>query len=95
MHSLNKIVTPKVSSEWEYMAYALKYEISTVKSIRYNHKGDPKRCCQELFEDWLTTSNGVKPKTWKTLLGQLIEVKELVSAAEKIKEELIQMDLQH
>ena len=95
MHDLNKIVTPKVSSEREYMAYELRYEVPKVRSIRSNHNGDPKKCCQELFEDWLTTGNGAKPKTWKTLLGKLVEVEELVSAAEKIKEELIQMDLQH
>ena len=97
MHHLINIVIPKVSSEWEYLAYALWYDISTVKRIRNNHNGDAKECCKELFEDWLSTSNGAVPKIWETLLGRLIEVKKFdVSVAGEIKEELIlQIDSQH
>ena len=95
MHYLIKHVVPKVSSEWEDMAYALWYDISTVRRIRSNHNGDAKKCCKKLFEDWLTTSNGAAPKTWKTLLDRLIEVEELVKVTEEIKEELIKMSSQH
>ena len=96
MHHLINIVIPKVSSKWDDLAYALWYDISTVKRIRKNHGGDAKKCCKELFEDWLSTSTGAVPKIWETLLGRLTEVKDLVSVTEEIKKELIlQMDSQH
>ena len=95
MHNLIRMVIPKVSSEWEDLAYALQYKVPTVKSIKNDHRGDSRKCCKELFEDWLSTSNGAKPKTWKTLLGKLIEVETLVSVSERIKEELIEMDSLH
>ena len=92
MRDLNKIVVPKVSAEWEDIAYELGYEISTVKQIRNKHKENPTKCCKELFEDWLTTNNGAKPKIWQTLLNKLKEVEELTSITEGIIEKLIQMD---
>lgn len=95
MHDLISIVIPRVSSEWEEMAYALRYKVPAVKSIRSNHKGDVKQCCKELFEDWLSTSNGAKPKTWRTVLSKLVKVEGLIAVTEEIKEELIQMDTQH
>ena len=53
MHDLIRVVIPRVSSEWEKMAYALLYKVPTVKSIRNDHKGDSTQCCIVLFEDWL------------------------------------------
>lgn len=94
MHELNKTVIIKVSAEWEDVAYALEYKISTVKHIRNKHNGDPKKCCKELFEDWLTTSNGAKPKIWKTLLDKIKEIDTLDSAAKEITEKLIKKNLQ-
>ena len=93
MRDLNKIVVPKISAEWEDVAYELEYDISTVKNIRNKHK-DPKKCCKELFEDWLATDNGVKPKTWQTLLDKLKEIEELYGVTKDIKGKLIQMDSQ-
>ena len=94
MRELNKIVIPKVSANWVDVAYALGYEIHTVKSIRDNHNGSARKCCRELFEDWLTTSNGARPKTWQTLLDCLKDVEELASATKDITDNLIQMDSQ-
>lgn len=92
MRDLNRHLIRKVSSEWEEVAYALGYKISNVKFIRNKHKEDPKKCCREVFEDWLTTSNGVKPKTWHTLLVRLKEIESLGSVTEEITEKLMQMD---
>ena len=92
MRVLNKIVIPRVSAEWEDIAYELEYEISTVRNIRNKHKENPKKCCKELFEDWLTTDNGAKPKIWQTLLDKLKEIEELSSVTENITERLIEMD---
>ena len=94
MRILNKIVIPKVSAEWEDIAYELEYEISTVRSIRNKHKEDPTKCCKELFEDWLTTDNGAKPKMWKTLLDKFKEIENLSSVTGDITERLIEMDSQ-
>ena len=94
MCDLNKIVVPKVSAEWEDIAFELGYEISVVKQIGAKHKEDPKKCCKELFKDWLGTNNGVKPKIWETLLDKLKEIEDLHSITEDIMEKLIQMDTQ-
>ena len=42
MRELSKIVVPKVSAEWEDIAFELGYEISVVKQISGKHKEDPK-----------------------------------------------------
>lgn len=38
-----------------------------------------------MFEIWLKTTQGVKPKTWSNFIEQLKKVDELTSAAEKIE----------
>ena len=91
MHHLNKIVIPEVAAEWKDIAYALDYNISTVKQIQSKCKEDPEKSCKELFEDWLSTDNGIKPKTWQTLMDKLKEVDKLHSATEKITKKLNQM----
>ena len=91
MHHLNKIVVSEVAAEWKDIAYALGYKISAVKLIQSKCKEDPKKCCKYLFEDWLSTDNGVKPKTWQTLIDKLKEVDELHSATEEITKKLNQM----
>ena len=93
MHDFNTIVVPKVSAQWEDIAFALKYEESTVELISTKHNGNPTKCCKELLRNWLATSNGVKPKTWQTLLKKLEELPELNAVTEEITEKLIQKDL--
>ena len=93
MHDLNRIVIPKVSAEWEDVAYALGYKIPTVKDIKSRCKENPMNCCKELFKNWLTTSNGAKPKKWQTLLNKLKEIATLDAATKEIMEELIQIDI--
>ena len=91
MHDLNRIVVPKVSDEWEDIAYALQYDIPTVERISVKCKGNTTKCCKELFKDWLTTDNGAKPKIWQTLMDKLKEIKELAGVTEDIMKRLIQM----
>ena len=83
-------VIPNVKASWKDIAYVLKYNILDVKAIGQNHQNDVKECCQELFEDWLTTDHGVKPKTWSTLLTHLKKLEELSAAIEVIEEQLKQ-----
>ena len=92
MCDLNKIVVSKVSPKWEDIAYELGYEIPKVDEISTKHKEDTKKCCKELFKDWLTTSNGVEPKIWQTLLDKLKEIEELHEITKDITKKLIQMD---
>jgi len=87
MADINKIVIPWIQAEWKAVAYALNYEISTVKAIKANNDNS-KKCCQELFEDWLSTDHGVGPKTWSTLLEKLKDVEDLAAATNEIKNEL-------
>ena len=89
MWQLNKIVVPQIMAYWEDVAYnSLHYDIPVVEGIKATHKGDPKRCCQELLKDWLSTGNGVDPKTWETLLGQFKEVPELTASVENLMKHL-------
>ena len=84
MGDINKIVVPKIQAEWEDVAYALRYKIYAVDAIKAKCNDDPKRCCKKLFTDWLSTDNGVGPKTWSTLLGKLKEVTDLSAATKEV-----------
>jgi len=79
MADINKIVVPRIHTEWEDFAYALRYKIATVRGIKANNE-NTKTCCKELFIDWLSTDHGVGPKTWKTVIEKLKEVDELAAA---------------
>ena len=92
MHDLNRFVIPHIAAKWEDVAYALCYKTSAVNIIRKNHIGDVIGCCKELFENWLETGDGKKPKVWKTLITTLEKIDELTSATQEITDKLIQMD---
>ena len=87
MAVINSIVIPRIQAEWEDVAYALRYEIPTVSAIKANNN-NTKKCCKELFIDWLSTDHGVHPKTWSTLIEKLDEVEDLAAATNEIKSEL-------
>ena len=88
MWQLNKIVVSQIVAFWKDVAYSLRYGIPIVDAIKVKHKDDPKSCCQELLEDWLSTEHGMRPKSWETLLRQLKEVSELAASVEHITEQL-------
>ena len=46
-------------------------------------------CCKALLEDWATTDNGVKPKTWKNLVQVLSEIEDLEPVMEDVKQGLL------
>ena len=87
MWKLIKIVIPKIQAEWEEFAYSMQYDVNMVKTIRKDCTNS-EICCKKLFEDWLTTSRGIAPKTWYTLLERIKEVTSLQSVAEAIEKEL-------
>ena len=86
---LERNVVPEIMTHWQDVAFhSLHYDASTVTAIEEKCASDPKRCCCELFQDWLTTENGVGPKTWATLLTQLKEVKKFTDKVEEIATKL-------
>lgn len=87
MWDLINIVVPKVKASWKFLTYSMGYNIADVKAIQ-RASGNSFECCQALFEDWLSTSRGCTPKTWKKLLEQIKAVSELSAAVEGIKKEL-------
>ena len=89
MFDLKRFVIPKIAADWEDVARLLRYDNSTINSIGNKCCYDPESCCRELFEDWLTTSHGIAPKTWSTLLQKIKQVSDLMSAVEEIKKELM------
>ena len=49
----------------------------------------PKEFCTALLEDWATTDNGAKPKSWRNLLDILSEIEELEEVVDEIEACLI------
>ena len=88
MFDLTKIVIPQVMNEWEYIAEALRYDLSIISAIKSKENENPKKCCREFLKDWLTTKNGAKAglKIWSTLLDALKEIDEI---ADDITENII------
>ena len=72
------------------MAYCLELEVSRVEIIRKQHPNDPEESCTEVFAYWLTSDEGISPKTWGVLLKALKGIKKLTAATEKIEEDLKQ-----
>ena len=68
MADINIIVIPRIQAEWEDVTYALRYKIATVNAIKLKNNDNPKKCCKDIFIDWLSTDHGVGPKTWSTLI---------------------------
>ena len=88
MKDLHKTVFPKIAAEWRTVADFLEYDIAAINLIAEIGKEDPMKCCIELFSDWITTDNGLAPKTWSTLLETLKEIDQLSGVAEQIEESL-------
>ena len=94
IRDLLRFVVPEVQAHWEKVAFiALRYDTKTVDAIRERFQNNVNKCCQEMFEIWLKTRQGVKPKTWSTLIEQLKEVDELTSATENIEKILKNLQL--
>ena len=75
MKWMHKIVIPEISYCWSKVVDFLHYPIPKKKEMVERQCGDPTKCCAKLLEDWLSTDNGVKPKTWSKLLSILKEIK--------------------
>ena len=87
---MDKHVIPRISAEWETVAAYLEYTISMKKIIRKENRGQPRECCTALLQDWITTDNGVKPKTWEKFIEVLSGIGSLAMVTKQIKECLYQ-----
>ena len=74
MHQLNKIVIPRIKSEWQDVAYSMGYKVYNVNAIERECHHVLKDCCQRLLSDWLIT--GDHP-TWRKLLDYIKDVDDL------------------
>ena len=90
MELVSKLVIPRISAEWEQVCKHLEYSIAIKKMISRTNRGLPGECCTALLEDWITTDNGVKPKTWEKLIEVLSEIGSLAMVTEQIKQCLYQ-----
>ena len=88
MKHLINIVVPRVAAHWNNVAFNLDFSIPTVEIISKKFPNDPVSCCQELFKQWLSSSEGTQPKIWSTLLMSLKHMKHLRAATEEIEKEL-------
>jgi len=88
MRQLIKVVVPKVAHCWEKVAYFLEIDSSKIKLIKKQHPNEPEDSCIELFDHWLSSGEGVQPKTWGMLLETLKEIKQLTEATKEIEKHL-------
>ena len=79
MHELMQIVAPKIKAEWESLAYCMRYTPADVAAFKKDAK-DVRECCRNLFNNWVTTGHGPKPKTYQTLLKHIKKIDNLYAA---------------
>ena len=87
---MHKHVIPNISADWEVVAAFLDYNIPTINLIKRAHRRLPRECCTELLQDWITTDNGVKPKTYEKFIEVLSQIGSLVMVTRQIKQCLCQ-----
>jgi len=93
MRLIKKYVIPKIAAWWKDVADFLEYKIETIKLIEQKHPRDSEQCCDSLFRDWLSSSHGVGPKTWTTLLERLKEIEQMAVATSDIERKLKQLGI--
>ena len=86
---LIKFVIPKVTAEWEDLAFCMTYKLHEVNVFKKGSHGDVQESCKNFLKNWLSTSHGPVPKTYKTLLSHIKQVETLSGVSDKIEEELI------
>ena len=88
MCDLITIVIPKIQAKWEIVAYFLRYDVAAVDAFKKDGHDSSHQCCIKVFEDWLMSSRGVRPKTWSKLLERIKAIASLKAASEEIEKEL-------
>ena len=88
MRLLKEFVIPKMAAKWKDVADFLDYDLNTIDIIEEQYRNDCEKCSDKLFRDWLSTSHGVEPKTWTTLLMRMKRIQCLAVATSDIEQEL-------
>ena len=83
---INKIIVPKVSVYWHVILFYLGYDIAFKKNLEKKYNNDPQQCCTALFENWITSSRGIGPKTYSKLLNVLNQFPETSNYTAEIKQ---------
>ena len=89
MKLLHKLVIPKISAHWEIILAYLQYDISFKQELDKKHSRDPRSCCTNLLEDWVSSDRGIGPRTYTTLLEVLYSIPEVADFAQDIKNGLL------
>ena len=89
MFELTEIVAPKIMAEWESLAFCMRYTPADVAAFSKDAKNS-RECCRNLFNNWVTTDHGPKPKTYQTLLKHIKKINNLKAASEAIEKDLIE-----
>ena len=87
MFELTEIVVPRVTGQWESLAYCMRYTTDEVAGFKKD--ASPKESCTNMFSNWVTTGHDPKPKTYQTLLKHLKKIDSLTKACEEIEKELL------
>ena len=88
MLQLIEMVVPNIAHCWEKVAHFLEIESCRITLIKKLHPNEPENCCMELFDHWLSSDEGMQPKTWRVLLNTLKRIKQLTKVANDIEEDL-------
>ena len=64
LQEIAKHITPKYSSYWKKVGTFLKIEKGRLDAIESNHQGDVDRCCNEMFDLWLSVDHNA---TWSRI----------------------------
>ena len=71
------------------MASSLRLDKNHIALVKEKCRGDQKKCCVEMIENWISSDKGLSPKTWPVLLQAISRTSpELVAVASDIKEAL-------
>ena len=90
MKLIHKLVVPKISSHWESVAASLQLDGAHIEVVEQRCRGEPRKCCVDMIENWISSDKGLSPKTWPVLLQAISRTSpELVVVASDIKEALI------
>ena len=77
MKTMYKHVVNKLSPHWEILCDYLEYGVAKKKEFKC--EGDSKSCLVAVLEDWISTDNGKRPKTWSTFVEVLHEINQLTT----------------
>ena len=90
MELVSKYIVPHVSEQWETLCEHLQYSTAVKNIISRTSEGSHDKCCTALLRDWVTSDNGMKPKTWEKLIEVLSEISSLAMVTKEIKQCLYQ-----